>query len=404
MGLLTGGGAAVLNSVFASIYPTGTLVRRTITEDAGGSQTITETTVAIKVQTDGVTEAMRTASGYTDTDVRLIVLTSGLGGDITTDDVIVDGRGDAWAVTMPSLDTCGSHWEVRGQRTTYQSGFIGTDLNFAAGNYAENDDYSSSLPPSWSFSRAGSAVAFGADGEGFVFAANAPRITSAGLYLESAKTNKVAIQNVNPSSLTGLTKSGDAAAVLSIVDDSAQLSDAGLLGICTSGTVFKLDNSLGVANSQVLFAGMTGNTAVHVVSMYVRGSGTVRFGLSVGFATAVTVPAAWTRLFTSRAASASTNTSGMIVPAGSVVYFILQQLGEGSAPTSVIPTAGTAVARGEDEPRIIVPTNCTQYIIDHDGGEMTGSVAPGSTFDLSVSQFPALNGKYVQRLRFTPGA
>lgn len=116
MGLLTGGGAAVLNGVFASIYPTGALVRRTITEDAGGSQTITETTTAIKVQTDGVTEAMRTASGYTDTDVRLIVLTTGLNGDITTDDEIVDGRGDRWRVTMPSLDTCGSHWEIRGQR------------------------------------------------------------------------------------------------------------------------------------------------------------------------------------------------------------------------------------------------------------------------------------------------
>src|SRR5690606_38111370 len=137
--------------------------------------------------------------------------------------------------------------------------------------------------------------------------------------------------------------------------------------------------------------------------MYARGSGTVRFGLSVGFATAVAVPATWARLSTSRAASAATNVSGMIAPAGSVVYFILQQTEEGSAPTSAIPTAGAATARGEDEPLIVVPENCTQYTIDHDDGELTGSVTPGSTFDLSVSQFPALNGKYVQRLRFTPG-
>ena len=116
MGLLTGDGAAALNSVFAAIYPSGSLVRRTITEDGGGSQTVTETTTAIKVQTDSASEAMRTAPGYTDTDVKLIVLTTGLGGEITTDDEIIDGRGDRWRVTMPMIDACGSHWEVRGQR------------------------------------------------------------------------------------------------------------------------------------------------------------------------------------------------------------------------------------------------------------------------------------------------
>lgn len=116
MGLLDGGGAGILNGVFASIYPSGFLIRRTITEDAGGSQTVTDVRIPIKVQTDGVTEAMRTADGYTDTDVRLIVLTGGLSGSITTNDKVQDGRGDVWSVTMPMLDTCGSHWEIRGQR------------------------------------------------------------------------------------------------------------------------------------------------------------------------------------------------------------------------------------------------------------------------------------------------
>lgn len=116
MGLLDGGGASILNGVFASIYPSGFLIRRTITEDAGGSQTVTTATTAIKVQTDRVTEAMRVAAGYTDTDVQLIILTVGLGGDVTTDDHVIDGRGDTWAVTMPALDTCGSHWTARGQR------------------------------------------------------------------------------------------------------------------------------------------------------------------------------------------------------------------------------------------------------------------------------------------------
>lgn len=117
MGLLDGGGASILNGVFASIYLDGELIRRTITEDAGGSQTVTDTRQDIKVQTDGVTEAMRVADGYTDDDVRLIVLTGGLNGPITTDDKIIDGRGDTWSVSMPSLDACGSHWEIRGQRS-----------------------------------------------------------------------------------------------------------------------------------------------------------------------------------------------------------------------------------------------------------------------------------------------
>lgn len=116
MGLLTGGGASILHGVFSSVYPDGSLVRIVMTEDAGGSITPSETVLPIKVQTDGVTEAMRTASGYTDNDVRLIVLTIGLNGAITTDDEIIDGRGGRWKVTMPSLDTCGSHWEIRGQR------------------------------------------------------------------------------------------------------------------------------------------------------------------------------------------------------------------------------------------------------------------------------------------------
>lgn len=116
MGLLDGGGSSVLNSVFASVYPTGTLVRRTITEDDGGSQTVTETTQLIKVQTDTVTEVMRQAAGYTDTDVRVIILSDGV-ASVTSDDWVIDGRGNTYALIDPSLDVCGSHWVARGQRT-----------------------------------------------------------------------------------------------------------------------------------------------------------------------------------------------------------------------------------------------------------------------------------------------
>lgn len=116
MGLLTGDGSSILNSVFSAIYPTGTLIRRTITEDEGGSQTVTTSNVTIKVQTDAVTEVMRQAAGYTDTDVRVIILSAGVPA-VTSDDQVIDGRGDTYALIDPSLDTCGSHWVARGQRT-----------------------------------------------------------------------------------------------------------------------------------------------------------------------------------------------------------------------------------------------------------------------------------------------
>ena len=115
MGLLDSGGSSILNSVFSAIYPTGSLVRRTITEDAGGSQTVTTTTQAIKVQTDRVTEVMRQAAGYTDTDVRVIILSAGVDA-VTSDDQVIDSRGDTWALIDPALDACQSHWEARGQR------------------------------------------------------------------------------------------------------------------------------------------------------------------------------------------------------------------------------------------------------------------------------------------------
>lgn len=117
MDFLGGDGADFMNSFFDDVYPTGTLIRRTITEDAGGSQTATKVTQSIKVQTDTVTEAMRQAAGYTDRDVRLIVLSAGV-TDITSDDQIIDSRGDTWNVIDPALDACGSHWVARGQRVS----------------------------------------------------------------------------------------------------------------------------------------------------------------------------------------------------------------------------------------------------------------------------------------------
>lgn len=114
-GLLTGGGASLLNGVFASIYPTGTLWKEMRTELPGGDFTTTDDAVPIKVQTDRVTEAMRAAPGWTDAEVRLIVLSAGVDA-LNTDDEVTDGNGDRWRLKTADKDTCGSHWECAGVR------------------------------------------------------------------------------------------------------------------------------------------------------------------------------------------------------------------------------------------------------------------------------------------------
>lgn len=114
-GLLTGGGASLLNGVFGAIYPTGTLWVTTRTELTGGDFSTSEDGVPIKVQTDRVTEAMRSRPGWTDAEVRLIVLSAGV-NSLDTDDEITDGNGDRWRLKTADRDTCGSHWECAGVR------------------------------------------------------------------------------------------------------------------------------------------------------------------------------------------------------------------------------------------------------------------------------------------------
>ena len=57
--------------------------------------------------------------------------------------------------------------------------------------------------------------------------------------------------------------------VLSIVDDTAALTAAGLQSV-GNAKVIKIDNTLGGADAGILFSGTAGNTNSHVMSMYYR--------------------------------------------------------------------------------------------------------------------------------------
>jgi hypothetical protein len=70
-------------------------------------------------QVDVATEAMRAAEGYADGDVRILVLSEGLGGTITTDDRIeIDSGPHAgmWLVQAVTQDPAGIGFELRARR------------------------------------------------------------------------------------------------------------------------------------------------------------------------------------------------------------------------------------------------------------------------------------------------
>lgn len=112
---MTGDGWAALNSVFARLYPTGTLHVPTRTELAGGSFSETFANTSIKVQDDVVTEAFRARPGWANAESRLIVLSAGVSA-VTTECEITDGRGVRWRLRAADLDPCGSHWDCAGVR------------------------------------------------------------------------------------------------------------------------------------------------------------------------------------------------------------------------------------------------------------------------------------------------
>ena len=168
-----------------------------------------------------------------------------------------------------------------------------------------------------------------------------------GAYIGGQVTNKASNYNANPTDLTGVTKLGDAAATLAVVDDSAALAAAGLSGICMSGKVFKLDNTAGTGAAWVFCSAATGNTSAHSMSSYLRGSGGYFLKLS-GEATAsnFTATAGYVRR---KRVNFIPGDSGKVmtigVNAGGVVYFVLNQMEEGKDISPPIVTSGASATR-----------------------------------------------------------
>ena len=173
-----------------------------------------------------------------------------------------------------------------------------------------------------------------------------------GIVPEPQRTNKITACKNNPTNLTGVTKTGNASAVLSVVDDSAELVAAGLSHVCTNGMVYKLDNNRGGAtNAYMVFTATTGNTNAHVVSAYVRSVGTVvRVRNSSTSGASVDPDGGYVRSNYVFTPVSSSDQMWVACGLGGVIYVILPCLEEGAFVTSVIGGDTTsAVTRDLDD-------------------------------------------------------
>lgn len=168
---------------------------------------------------------------------------------------------------------------------------------------------------------------------------------------EPQRTNKLTVHNAAPDGVTGMTRYGDPAAVLTVADDPAALAAAGLDQVCAAGRAWRLDNSAGAAAASCQVPGAVGNQNPHVLSAWVRGGcgrlmlgsggvdGEIAFGAASGYRRVVSAPLA---------PSSTGRVMYLEADPGQVVWFILPQLEEGASVTSPIVTAGAAASRAAD--------------------------------------------------------
>jgi hypothetical protein len=151
-----------------------------------------------------------------------------------------------------------------------------------------------------------------------------------------ARTNKVTCRKFNPVDTTNFTLSGDAAAVLSVADSAPALAAVKLSNICTSGKVYRLDNSAGVGEAFLRPGGDSGNNNPHSGQAYARlvsGVGPIRLGWdftgSAEFGS--TSSSIFTLLSGINKVPPITNAKLLLsVPAGCIAEVILPDLQEGT--------------------------------------------------------------------------
>lgn len=308
---------------------------------AFGSGIVADTTVYFQLSGQG-SYIRRTSTG---TPVSASITPMANGFYQCTMTVLAVGSGSMGAVLYPAL---------RADMTGGSPDAALTGTIYVAGAQLEPGTVANAYQPTTSAALSNAPITYAetVGGQFLSFSANTPRITDKGLLIEETRTNKQTSYSANPSEAAGfvgnpvnMTKSGDAAGVLSVVNDAAALAAAGLSEIATSGKVYKLDNSAGSVDARANFSGQTGNTNAHTVSAYIRGgTGSLDLSSLGPFAASST----YIRRTHNATPSSGSNIYTLRASAGQVVYFILPQLEEASSASSVIVTQGAAVTRAAD--------------------------------------------------------
>lgn len=116
------GVARAVSARFGGPYHPGKLVWQGEAEEDGGGSIVSPGEPVehdCSVQIDNVTEAMRLEAGYTDKDVRLIILAPGLGRPVDTDaalEVLAGPHIGSYTIAGQSLDTLGFAYDGRGRQ------------------------------------------------------------------------------------------------------------------------------------------------------------------------------------------------------------------------------------------------------------------------------------------------
>lgn len=112
---------AVSARVGAGFWPAEALTETAPVFDSGGSIVTPGAPVvrACSAQVDSVTEAMRQQDGFTEGDVRLLVLAGTLSGPLSTAArirVTAGPHAATYSVESVALDVASTHWDCRGRR------------------------------------------------------------------------------------------------------------------------------------------------------------------------------------------------------------------------------------------------------------------------------------------------
>lgn len=105
----------LFNTVFSNIYEDGQLIRTLIERDesTGSIRPIKQEPFAVKVQIDECTEAMREQQGYSDEDVRLIMLCADMTGERPKNGDLIITDGGQWKIGSVHEDPAHTYFDIR---------------------------------------------------------------------------------------------------------------------------------------------------------------------------------------------------------------------------------------------------------------------------------------------------